>query len=101
MRRLRAGFPFLFLFALFLPRSVQSAAEPKIRILSPQQGSHITQQQNSVLVSGKVASQTARSDNCDIMFIVDISGSTAMYAGVDLGDAGQMPDSSFPSRGFG
>jgi Mg-chelatase subunit ChlD len=101
MTRLWAGFFPLFVFAFFFSASAAgAAAEPKVQILSPQAGSHITQQQNSVLVSGKVASQTARSDNVDIMFIVDISGSTANYAGVDFGDSGQLPDSSFPG-GFG
>src|ERR1043166_4061816 len=101
MMRLWAGFFPLFVFAFFFSASAAgAAAEPKVQILSPQAGSHITQQQNSVLVSGKVASQTARSDNVDIMFIVDISGSTANYAGVDFGDSGQLPDSSFPG-GFG
>ena len=33
------------------------AAEPAVQILSPKEGSRITQQQNSVLISGKVASQ--------------------------------------------
>jgi Mg-chelatase subunit ChlD len=52
------------------------------------------------LISGKVASQAARSENVDIMFIIDISGSTSQYAGVDFGDFGQLPDSS-SSSGFG
>lgn len=76
------------------------AAEPKVQILSPKEGSSITQQQNSILISGKVASQAARSENVDIMFIIDISGSTSQYAGVDFGDFGQLPDSS-SSSGFG
>jgi Mg-chelatase subunit ChlD len=71
-----------------------------VQILSPKEGSSITQQQNSILISGKVASQAARSENVDIMFIIDISGSTSQYAGVDFGDFGQLPDSS-SSSGFG
>ena len=78
----------------------KGAAEPKVQILSPKEGSSITQQQNSILISGKVASQAARSENVDIMFIIDISGSTSQYAGVDFGDFGQLPDSS-SSSGFG
>src|SRR6266498_3313069 len=78
----------------------KGAAEPKVQILSPKEGSSITQQQNSILISGKVASQAARSENVDIMFIIDISGSTSLYAGVDFGDFGQLPDSS-SSSGFG
>src|SRR4051812_12124157 len=63
-------------------------AEPKVQILSPQDGSRITQDQKNILVSGKVASQAARSPNVDIALVIDISGSTYAYAGVDLGDAG-------------
>jgi Mg-chelatase subunit ChlD len=94
---------FFSLFPLVLLASVsmaEGAAEPKVQILSPKEGSSITQQQNSILISGKVASQAARSENVDIMFIIDISGSTSQYAGVDFGDFGQLPDSS-SSSGFG
>jgi von Willebrand factor type A domain/Glucodextranase, domain B len=94
---------FFSLFPLVLLASVsmaKGAAEPKVQILSPKEGSSITQQQNSILISGKVASQAARSENVDIMFIIDISGSTSQYAGVDFGDFGQLPDSS-SSSGFG
>src|SRR5262245_49965075 len=88
---------FFSLAPLFLLVSVsvaKGAAEPKVQILSPKEGSNITQQQNTILISGKVASQAARSENVDIMFIIDISGSTSQYAGVDFGDFGQLPDSS-------
>lgn len=77
--------------------SLTLGAEPKVQILSPKDGSRITQEQNTLLVSGKVASQAARSPNVDIFLVVDISGSTAQYAGVDMGDLAQLPDSS----GFG
>jgi Mg-chelatase subunit ChlD len=100
---MRLSIRFFPLFALILIVSVSSAkgaAEPKVQILSPKEGSRITQQQNSILISGKVASQAARSENVDIMFIIDISGSTSQYAGVDFGDYGQLPDSSI-SGGLG
>ena len=87
------------LFLLVFVSLAKGAAEPKVHILSPQDGSSITQQQNTILISGKVASQAARSENVDIMFIIDISGSTSQYAGVDFGDFGQLPDSS-NSGGF-
>jgi len=77
--------------------SLTWAAEPKVQILSPKNDSRITQEQNRILVSGKVASQAARSPNVDIFLVVDVSGSTAQYAGVDMGDLGQVPD----SFGFG
>lgn len=86
------------LSALLVFRSSLSlGAEPKVQILSPKDGSRISQEQNTLLVSGKVASQAARSANVDIFLVVDISGSTAQYAGVDMGDLAQLPDSS----GFG
>lgn len=101
MKLLSAWFFSLFPWVLLVSVSMaKGAAEPKVQILSPKEGSTITQQQNSILVSGKVASQAARSENVDIMFIIDISGSTSQYAGVDFGDFGQLPDSSSPS-GFG
>jgi len=101
MRLLSAWFFSLFPWVLLVSVSMaKGAAEPKVQILSPKEGSSITQQQNSILISGKVASQAARSENVDIMFIIDISGSTSQYAGVDFGDFGQLPDSS-SSSGFG
>lgn len=101
MRLLSRRFFYIFPVILFFSASLaRGAAEPKVQILSPKEGSRITQQQNSILISGKVASQAARSENVDIMFIIDISGSTSQYAGVDFGDFGQLPDSS-SSSGFG
>jgi len=86
-----------FLAAITRPLPLLGA-EPKVQILSPKDGSRIAQDQRSILVSGKVASLGARSPNVDIAFIIDISGSTYAYAGVDLGDAGRLPDSSrFPT----
>jgi len=72
-------------------------AEPKLQILSPKDGSRITQDQKSIFVNGKVARDAGRSANVDIFLVIDISGSTAMYGGADLGDADQPPESS----GFG
>src|ERR1051325_10443063 len=97
-----ARVPYLVASVVFLwvfTATHSSAAEPAVQIVSPKDGSRITQQQNSILISGKVASPAARSANVDMMFIIDISGSTAQYAGVDFGDFGQMPDSS-RSGGF-
>ena len=74
-----------------------ASAQPKVQILSPKNGTQITQDQKSVLVSGKVARETGRSASVDIFLLLDVSGSTALYAGADLGDADQPPDSSgFP-----
>ena len=99
----RSVFRFCELCLLSLLLSFSSgltwAAEPKVQILSPKDGSRITQEQNRILVSGKVASQAARSPNVDIFLVVDVSGSTSQYAGVDMGDLAQVPDSG--SFGFG
>jgi hypothetical protein len=76
------------------------AAEPKVQILSPKNGAELTQEQNSVLISGKVTSNVGRSQNVDIMFVIDVSGSTSQYAGVDFGDLAQLPDNS-GSSAFG
>ncbi|MGH7824602.1 MAG: vWA domain-containing protein, partial [Candidatus Binatia bacterium] len=88
-------FQFLIYFALMIVGlSGAGAAEPKVQILSPKDGSALTQEQNSVLVSGKVATDLGRSQNVDILFVIDVSGSTSQYAGVDFGDLAQLPDNS-------
>jgi Mg-chelatase subunit ChlD len=88
----------VFFLVVLGPKPVRPA-EPKVQILSPRTDDRITQDQSVILVSGKVASQAARSSNVDIMLVIDISGSTIQYAGVDLGDAGQLPDGA-GSSGF-
>jgi hypothetical protein len=55
-----------------------------VPIRSPKDGSHITQEQDYLLVSGKVASEAARSPNVDIFLVLDVSGSAAQHAGVDF-----------------
>lgn len=70
------------------------AAEPRVQILSPKDGGRITQEQNLIFVSGKVARDAGRSARVDVFLVVDVSGSTAQYAGSDLGDAGEPPDNS-------
>ena len=75
-------------------------AEPKVQIRSPKDGSHITQEQNYVLVGGKVGSEAARSGYVDIVFVLDVSGSTAQYAGVDFPEFAELPNSYlYPGRG--
>jgi hypothetical protein len=83
----------LFLSILGFP-DIGAAAEPKVQILSPADGSRITQDKNSIFVNGKVSRETGRSSNVDIFLVIDVSGSTVMYAGADLGDADQPPESS-------
>jgi len=81
-------------FVLLFCSDRLGAAEPRVQILSPKEGSRITQDQNSVLVSGKVATDIGRSPNVDIVFVIDISGSTSQYAGANFGDLGPLPDNS-------
>jgi Mg-chelatase subunit ChlD len=90
---------FFIVSAFSLPQ-VAGGVEPKVQILSPKEGSRLAQEENTILVSGKVGSPTARSENIDIMLVIDISGSTALYAGADFGDQGSLPDNS-GSGGFG
>src|ERR1700758_3240605 len=73
---------FFVVSASALPQ-VAGGVEPKVQILSPKEGSRLAQEENTILVSGKVGSPTARSENVDIMLVIDISGSTALYAGAD------------------
>jgi len=79
------------LLALFVIPGLSGAAEPKLQILSPQNGARISQNQNVILLSGKVAGDAARSTNVDILFLIDVSLSTAHYAGVDFPDLADLP----------
>jgi Mg-chelatase subunit ChlD len=87
-------FAFSLVLLCFSAAPSVRAAEPRVQILSPKDGSKITQEQSTIFVSGKVARETGRSANVDIFLVIDVSGSTSMYAGVNLGDADQPPDSS-------
>jgi Mg-chelatase subunit ChlD len=85
-------FAFLLFFS-FLLASSAGGAEPKIQILSPKDGARILQEQNSVLINGKVSSQGEQRANVDLFLIVDTSGSTAHYAGMEIND----PEFNIPS----
>lgn len=99
MKHLSLRLLHLFLLFVLVGSSFNGAwgAEPKIQILSPKDGSRIVQEQNTVLISGKVSSEAARFPNVDIVFVVDVSGSTIQYAGVDFGDSAQLPENSASS----
>ncbi len=89
---MRRRYFWTLLFCLLLPGFFSPTHElwgegPLVKILSPKNGSRIVQDQDIILVSGKVSSQTDRISNVDIMFVLDVSGSTANYAGVDFGDS--------------
>lgn len=60
------------------------AAELTVQIRSPKDQSHITQEADYVLVSGKVVTEANISGNVDLFLVLDVSGSTAQYAGVEF-----------------
>lgn len=68
------------------------AAEPRIQILSPKDGSQIAEDQKTILISGKVASETSRSANVDIFLVLDTSGSTVNSAGAEFAGQSELPD---------
>ena len=74
-------------------------AELTVQIRSPKDGSHITQEQNYVLVGGKVAAEAARSAYVDIFLVLDVSGSTAQYAGVEFPEFSEFPNFYWYRRG--
>ncbi|MPZ76852.1 MAG: VWA domain-containing protein [Deltaproteobacteria bacterium] len=94
-----AAFGAVLVLPLLLSPNQVSAVEPRIQIQSPKDGSRITQEQSSIFVSGKVATAAGRSAHVDLLLILDASGSTAQFAGVEFGDMDQLPDTG--SSGFG
>src|SRR5512139_3633203 len=94
--------------------SLVGAAEPRIQILTPKDGAQIAEDQKTILISGKVASDNVRSANVDIFLILDTSGSTVLSAGAEFANQGELPDKyvlggaprmqpqiSISGRGFG
>ena len=88
-RIIQLGLPFLLLLS-FPNRNW--GGEPSVQIRSPKNGSHITNEQNYVLVGGKVGSEASRSSYVDIFLVLDVSLSTARYAGVDFPEFAESPD---------
>jgi len=93
-------FCFLVFWPFFSPYG-SWGAEPKVRIHSPEDGSKIVQDKNTILVTGKIITLGDRRPNVDIFFVLDVSGSAGRYAGVDFGDSINLPTppgSSLPGR---
>jgi VWA domain-containing protein len=67
-------------------------AELTVQIRSPKDGSQIIQEQAYVLVGGKAAIKTGGSGLVDIFLVLDVSGSTAQYAGADFPEFSQLPN---------
>jgi Mg-chelatase subunit ChlD len=75
-------------------------AELTVQIRSPNDGTQITQEQDYLLVSGKVASGANRSPIVDVILVLDVSGSTAKYAGVDFPEVAELADFYlYPGKG--
>jgi Mg-chelatase subunit ChlD len=76
-------------------------AELTVQIRSPNNAEQITQEQAYVLVGGKVAIETGRSGYVDIFLVLDVSGSTAQYAGADFAEFSQLPNFYLDRRKLG
>jgi len=76
----------LFLASLPIFFGESWGAGPKVRITSPKDGSHINQEKDIVLVTGKVSTKGVSIPNVDLFFVLDVSASTAHYAGVEFSD---------------
>src|SRR4030095_16036927 len=81
-----------YALSFFSAVSAAGAAEPKIQILSPKDDSQIAEDQKTILISGKVASDNVRSSNVDIFLIIDTSGSTVLSAGAEFANQSELPD---------
>jgi von Willebrand factor type A domain len=92
------GLPVLLL--IIFPNRTCSA-EPRVQIRSPIDGSHITQEQNYLLIGGKVLTQAAGAGDVDIFLVLDVSGSTAQYAGVDFSEFSELANFYVDSRRLG
>jgi von Willebrand factor type A domain len=92
MSRLCSRFALVAILLLLLVHFANGtvSAEPRVQIRSPQNGSNITHEQDHLLIGGKVIPEVRRTNNVDIFLVLDASGSTAEYAGVDLPEFSQL-----------
>jgi von Willebrand factor type A domain len=95
-RTFQLGLPFLLLITI---TNKTWSADTTVQIRSPKDGSHITQEQNYVLVGGKVGSEASRSGYVDIFLVLDVSNSTAQYAGVEFPEFSEFPNFYWYRRG--
>src|SRR5215831_7151362 len=88
-------------FFLLIARSNGAWADKlTVQIRSPKDGSHITQEQAHVLIGGKVTTE-AGAGYVDLFLVLDVSGSTAQYAGVDFAEFSQLPNFYVDRRRLG
>lgn len=86
-RFFQLGLPFLLLISF---PNTNWGVEPRVQIRSPKDGSRVTQEQNYILIGGKVFTETAGSGYVDIFLVLDVSGSTREYAGVDFPEFAEL-----------
>jgi hypothetical protein len=68
------------------------SSELTVQIRSPKDGSEITQNQSHVLIGGKVTSKSGGPGYVDIFIVLDVSGSTSHYAGVEFPEIYGFPN---------
>src|SRR5262245_37567739 len=68
-----------------------TGAELTVKIRSPKDGSRVIQEQSYILIGGKVTTEASGLGNVDIFLVLDVSGSTAHYAGADFAEFSQLP----------
>jgi von Willebrand factor type A domain len=76
-------------------------AELTVQIRSPKDGSQVTQEKAYVLIGGKVATEAGGPGYVDIFLVLDVSGSTAQYAGGDFAEFSQLPNFYVDRRRLG
>lgn len=81
----------VFLLLISFPNK-NWGGEPRVQIRSPKDGSHIAQEQNYILVGGKVFNETSGAGYVDIFLVLDVSGSSAQYAGVKFSEFSELAD---------
>ena len=89
-------------FALLITFANETTGtELTVQIRSPKNGSEITQEQAYVLVGGKAAVKTDQPGYTDIFLVLDVSGSTSLYAGVDFSEFSHLPNFYISQRMLG
>lgn len=81
--------------------NITSSGEPIVQIRSPKDGAHITQEQNYVLIGGRLFTDAAGAGHVDIFFVLDVSGSSAQYAGADFSEFSELSNLYVDSRRLG
>jgi Mg-chelatase subunit ChlD len=62
----------------------RGSSSPVVEILHPRNGAVIRQQQPRILLEGRVTPPASRATSLDVFFVIDVSGSTRKYAGLNF-----------------